>query len=395
MRTKTRWFLCTLTFVFVTVLTGSAAFAQDDAEEDKQPKHFYIEIDSWIAQPVGTEYEPATRLNPINPLDSEIIRFQQGTDSSGYYRLGYDIGNDVGEFLFTWYAQEQEQFKQEFTPGTFNFGEILTHPLLAGYENDGRSDGFESNIATDMSDFRFDFARAAFRSDRLSARWFVGYRRVKFNRSIDAAYFALSPVQAPLIPPATEPRPDLDPLPDQAQLSSSYKGRGLEAGFDVKMPLVKNGRLTFDAGFALAAMRGKMNSDYRAVNYAYIFRDPVTDEESVFPPPYNFGDTILVDGQPMVIANFVSQQFFAVGLESESRSTTSSVIDVYAGFRGRIWSELEWLAGFRNTYYGDVAVELRPKVVSMSDGGVNLQDVTEVDRFAEYEGFYFGLAYRF
>jgi hypothetical protein len=42
-----------------------------------------------------------------------------------------------------------------------------------------------------------------------------------------------------------------------------------------------------------------------------------------------------------------------------------------------------------------VAVELRPKVTSTSDGGVNLQDVTEVDRPVGYEGFYFGLAYRF
>jgi hypothetical protein len=384
-----------LTFVLVTVLTGGALFAQDDAEEDERQKKFYVEFDGWIAQPVGAEYEPATRLNPINPFASEIIRFQQGTETAGYVRGGYDVGNDVGEFLFTWYSQDQDQFKQEFTPGTFNFGEILTHPLFAGYENDGRSDGFESNIATSMSDFRFDFAREAFRSDRLSAKWFVGYRRVKFKRSIDAAYFALSPVQAPLIPPASEPRPDLDPLPDQAQVSSKYSGRGLEAGFDVKMPLVKNGRLTFDAGFAIAALRGKIDSDYSAVNYVYTFTDPVSGEESIFPPPYNFGDTILVGGEPVAIATFVRQEFFVVGLESESRSTTSSVIDLYAGFRGRIWSELEWLAGFRSASYGDVAVELRPKVTSTSDGGVNLQDVTEVDRPVGYEGFYFGLAYRF
>ena len=51
-----------------------------------------------------------------------------------------------------------------------------------------------------------------------------------------------------------------------------------------------------------------------------------------------------------------------------------------------------------------MAVDLRPKVttsplgVTTDEGtltGVNLQDVTEVDRSAVYEGFYFGLGFAF
>ena len=53
------------------------------------------------------------------------------------------------------------------------------------------------------------------------------------------------------------------------------------------------------------------------------------------------------------------------------------------------------MLGYRSTYYGNVGVDLRPKVVATTDAGQNLVDATETERSAEYDGFYFGAAYTF
>ena len=79
---------------------------------------------------------------------------------------------------------------------------------------------------------------------------------------------------------------------------------------------------------------------------------------------------------------------------SDALSTTSLILETYLGVRWQVWSELELIGGFRNTRYTDVGVDLRPVVTSLS-GGVNLQDVREVDRSVTYEGFYGAVAYRF
>jgi hypothetical protein len=70
-------------------------------------------------------------------------------------------------------------------------------------------------------------------------------------------------------------------------------------------------------------------------------------------------------------------------------------MDLYLGLRGRLWKGLELVLGFRSVYYGNVGVDLRPKVGAISAAGVNVVDVTETDRSAEYQGFYLGAAYTF
>ena len=79
------------------------------------------------------------------------------------------------------------------------------------------------------------------------------------------------------------------------------------------------------------------------------------------------------------------------------------------------WKALRWLdvfLGFRQSRYSDVGMDLRPKattaspsavtvtidddIISVSPGGqaINLQDLTEIDRSVEYEGFYGGVEFR-
>jgi hypothetical protein len=68
------------------------------------------------------------------------------------------------------------------------------------------------------------------------------------------------------------------------------------------------------------------------------------------------------------------------------------------GFRYKILRWLEVVAGFRNTHYIDVGVDIRPKVTTPQPGetGAFLTtiDVETEDRSVTYEGFYGGLRIR-
>ena len=62
----------------------------------------------------------------------------------------------------------------------------------------------------------------------------------------------------------------------------------------------------------------------------------------------------------------------------------SDLIEAYLEFRCRAWKGLEVFAGFRNAHYDNVG----------RDVGLTL-DSPSVERGAEFEGYYAGLAYRF
>jgi hypothetical protein len=356
---------------------SSPLLGQDDEQTERDGVGIFLEVNAWQAEPGGLEYEPATRDNG-DVFGPEIVKFDQETKTEGYYRAGWDLGDEIGRFQASWYGQSQENELQELQAGSFVYGQTLSHPLLAGFENNGLADGFESAATTKLTDLRFNFGRTAFRSDHLVGRWFVGVRRVTHDRDLSATYFALSPV----LPPLTPPRPDLDPIPDQARVSSSYVGRGMEGGMEFDVPLGGE-RFRFQAGFAMGVLAGKTDADYYSSNSFYV--QTVDDETTVFAPPYDFETA----------SDSVTQETDSILLQSISRSTTSPVLDLHLSLRARVWQGLEVLAGYRTTYYGNVGVDLRPKVASVTEGGTNLQDVTEVDRSADYSGFLFGVAYTF
>jgi hypothetical protein len=139
-------------------------------------------------------------------------------------------------------------------------------------------------------------------------------------------------------------------------------------------------------------LSGKLDSTYSSTNWVYLYTpDPMQPEQVFLLGPLDY-DAIL--GDPVEAAK-VQQVASVLRLQSQSRATVNPVMDLFVGLRGRVWKDLELLLGFRNAYYGDVGVDLRPKNVTATSAGMNYQDVTEVDRSAGYDGGYFCVAYTF
>ena len=358
--------------------------AQDDQEAEERALQVYVEFGTWGAEPLGLEYEPATR-DTGTVAGFEVVTMDHEPQYEGYYEAGLVLGRDFGRLRASWYAQTDNSDITESNPGSFRFGEILSNPWLAGFGNDGLADGFTASATTRYSEFRLDLMRPAFRSASILGTWFVGVRRITHDRDLAATYFALSPALPPILPPI----PALLPNADQARMTSSYTGRGIEVGMEFRMPIVTD-RFDFETGFAVAALRGKIDATYESTNWAYVFNDDgdVSTPGIVLTPPYaELGDP--------GTAAATAQAATTMRLEANGRSTVSPAVDMFVGVRARVWRDLELTLGFRDAYYGDVGVDLRPKVVTSAPGGLNVQDVTEVDRSAQYEGGYFTVAFTF
>ena len=358
--------------------------AQDDEEPAEKPVSIYVELGTWGAEPLGLEYEPATR-NTGGVAGTEILTMDHEPNYEIYYEAGLVLGSDFGMLRGSWYAQTDQSSLAAEQPGSFPYGQILSHPLGAGFANDGLADGFASEATTRFSEFRLDLVRPAFRSEAILGTWFFGVRRITHERDLSAVYNALSPTLPPLTPA------EFNPLSETARITSSYQGRGIEVGMEFNMPIATD-RLHFETGFAVAALRGKIDSTYDSTNWVYLLdtdaNDP-TNSPIVLAPPYDeLAPDALPDGQS------ISQGAVTTRLTASGRSTVSPAIDMFVGVRARVWRQLELLLGFRDSYYGDVGVDLRPENVTLG-AGLNVQDVTEVDRSVQYEGGYFSVAFTF
>ncbi len=379
-----------------TLATALAAcpsvMAQGDADEasvseEEEAGGLWMEAALWVAQPTGLDYTPATRINPLDPFDTQQQVITHGTSNRGRFRLGYEISRAVGEFVFTYYSHEDTEGLSGDRPGEFIFGETMAYPFHAGVFDDGLADHFDADTVTRVRDLRIDYYRHAFESERVAAKWFVGWRRVFHSRELTVSYFGLAPNLPPLLPPVTgTPRPLLVPEPDRAFQKSQYEGRGPEAGLDLLVDLWKN-RIHLETGFAMAVLRGNFETDYTSTTHLYLLDQ--AGAVTVLAPPYDeFNDPLLVPS--------IQQASFSVGLKSGPVSADSALLEAYLGVRWRAWRTLEVFAGFRATRYDDVALELRPKQSTISlNGVVNLEDATRSVQSLGYEGFYGGLAYRF
>jgi hypothetical protein len=349
----------------------------------------YAEYGTWVAQPVGLEYTPATRINPSDPVDVKLLQIAHGTDRRERVRAGYEFHNRVGEFMLTYFSHEDEEALGDSTPGVFQFGELWVHPFSAGFAEDGRADAFRATAATKMRDLRLDYYRPAFSNDRVRAKWFVGFRRFFHRRDQAATYFAVLTDLPVLLPPIVpEPRPDLEPLPDVAQLQSKYEGRGVEAGMEFIVPLWKD-RLLFEAGFALGVLRGKFSTRYSSFTHLYLQLNENGEIVDTLAPPYS--ESFLASDVDLV------QQFtFPAALNADGLSQSGQVLDASLGFRWKAWRGLDLLGGFRDTRYENVALELRPGAANLSASAVfNLEDASRIERSVAYEGFYLGVAYTY
>ncbi|HKQ61345.1 MAG TPA: hypothetical protein VJS92_08625 [Candidatus Polarisedimenticolaceae bacterium] len=358
--------------------------------------NFLIEAGSWVAQTVGIDYLPATRHDPSNPLATDVIDLTPGTTSSELrYRIAIGLPESIGTVSFVKYSHDEQQEVLQLTPGQFVWGELLAFPELAGVNNDGLADGYGALTDTRLRDYSIRYSRAAFSGPHVRADWFAGIRRVHHERSLFAAYFALAPGLPALLPPLG-PRPDLDPLPDVALSESQYDGRGLEGGLELVFPVFHD-RIQVEGGFAVGVLRGKLDAQYQSLNAAYL----LTDDEgtTILSPPYDeFTESMPnpsnPNGPPLFTVDSITQIFVINGLSTRNLSTTSAVIDVHVGVRGRIWRQLEAFVGFRNTQYEDVGVDVRPQLI-VTDFGTVREGSEETFRSAGYEGIYWGLAYQF
>jgi hypothetical protein len=385
------------------------ASAQEEAPAETETSrlgHFWVDLETWVAQPTGLQYVPATELDLDNPLDTRTIELDHSTNSEARYQFEWEMPSEWGRLRGTIYKHTDNEDLQRLDPANFTFGETLTHSLFAGVNNDGAADGFSSASTTRTRDTRIDFARRAFSSPRVSADWFIGWRRVEHSRSLAAEYYALVPGFPPLLPPAgfCNPVPfcPLDPIPDTASMTSDHESRGATAGIEIDFPVWRN-QVLLEGDLSIAVMRGSTTTTYTAQNAYYLL-----DEEAaqlgtgsvILGPPYDeFDDIILVQNAPVPLLNYISQESFPIGLQSDL-STDTQVLDAALGFRWR--TPLKWLevvGGMRQTYYQNVGADVRPKIstVTTTEDGIpvyNIEDVDQVERSATYEGFYGGVRVR-
>ena len=102
-------------------------------------------------------------------------------------------------------------------------------------------------------------------------------------------------------------------------------------------------------------------------------------------PPYDeFNESFPAGGETKYVSDSITQETFGIGVQSNSISARNDVIDAYIGLRWRAIKRLEVIAGFRQTSYGNVGVDLRPDVTG--------QTLEQVARSVTYEGFYGGVS---
>jgi len=385
--------LVLVAILLAALAVGSPLLAQEEAEapdETETPGGLFFEIEAWVPQPTGTEYFAATRHNPTNFSDNELMVVKHGTELSNRLKAGYVLpggwGTVSGVYFTTWTWSELE----ESLPGQYIYGEIVVHPLYAGFNNDGLSDSFTATTRTSTRDWHIDFSRTAFRTPKFVGEWSIGWRRVSHIRDMKVAYRALLPDLPPLIPPAVEcdPNqgcPDVTPRPDQAQVSSTFEGRGLSAGIDLDYYVWRD-KVLVEGGLNFTLLRGNITSTYTSQTHAYFIG------ENLVNPPY---DDFASGGN----AANVSERTLFAGLHGPSTSASSDVMDFYTGVRWVVFPWFEVFGGFRQTRYTDAGVDLRPKVstLTVDDFGtavLGIEDVTQVDRSVTYEGFYGGLTFR-
>lgn len=363
--------------MLLACLLAPAAFAQDTDDSETEAAaaelgwgDLFAEVQLWVAIPTGLQYRPATFFKPDNPLNTELLEIPSRTETSGRYRVGYELNGNGGSFYLTWFSQFYEAGLSEFAPGEFVYGALAVSPDFAGFNDDGLADAFISNTATKMRDMTISYHREVLEHRRVKASWYVQARKVAHERNLWALYFALVPQLPPNFGVA------LQPNPDQAWIHSQYDGRGVGGGFDVQIPITRR-KLMIEAGIGMAVLRGKLTSRYQSQTWAYV--DSQTGLLRF--PPFTSGDV-----------GSVTQVVNPVGIRTSNDGQSGQVLESYLGLRWKAWKGMELGAGFRNHRYDDVGADLTRRG---SGFPANTEVLQETPRSANYEGLYLTLAYRY
>jgi hypothetical protein len=390
MKTNLRLILTLTVLVFLTVGVTTVSAQESDSyeEEDGRFVRIFFEGEVWIPQATGNEWNPTYEFNSLTGFRT-VLNPGNGTQQEFRSRLGLKLAKNLGSLIFTHYTNNDDVAMSKTSPGNFIFGEILAPSLFAGYANDGLADAFEMTGSTRMSDVRFDFYRTAFENKRVSADWFVGVRRTKHAKEMNVAYYGLLPDFTQIIPSS------LDPRVDYVATSSSYEGRGLEAGMDFHIPMINN-RFNIDTGFAIGSLRGDVHSQYSSMTHFY-YQDGVEGEgEGILVFPYDevFEGTYTDPNGEQPLIGLVSQRDSLFAMENGGQSRNSQFLETYLRLRYRIYKTIHAFIGFRSVRYDDVYQELRP-VSATTFAGVNVEGMIQVNQSAHYEGYFAGLNYTF
>ena len=369
----TRLALIALTLSMLAV----PVWAQEEeaVEEDTGFGTWIAELGFWIAQPSGLNDYVTAVSDPTDPFNTRLLSPSHGTNEEDYAKVGIDLARNKGRILITWYGHREESEFSARRPGDFIFSTLLVDPTYAGFSLDGRADAVDAFTQTRMRDGRLEYSRVAFTGARVEGRWFAAYRRVDFFHRTDATYSALAPNLPPFFPGA----PLLAPLADSGETRSKFRGRGLELGMEFRAPLFQD-KVALEASASMTALRGKADTTFRSFTSFY------TDSTGqLLLPPYSE----LAD--PMIAAG-ARQEVFETGLRSESLSQSGSVIDTSIAIRWNINKRMNAVVGFRNAYFQNVGIDLRPAGATING---SLANVRQVERSANYEGFFGGLRFLF
>jgi hypothetical protein len=351
---------------------GPAPTPAPPPPEEPKDTRFFFQAEIWGAQPIGLQYQPVLILDANGEFQRPDVTME--ANARGRYRIGYRFARNAGEFIGTYWSQQDFANLTDVDPTNFIFGESQVTSFGAGVLDDGFADGVIADTRTKTREFRLDFYRDAFETSRVRGRWFVGLRRLDHQRLMEVEYTAIG-ANLPIVidPSSDDVRTDLFPVSDTAAVSSSWSGRGIEAGIDVTLAIHR--RFWMEAGLALAAMRGRAVSRHSSTTWVFI-ENTVNGPVVLQAPFVEFEDPTKIP--------FLQQVAVPLAMNESSTVLSSDMIEAYLEFRCRAWKGLEAFAGFRNQHYENVGRDL----------GLTLSSPS-VERGVGFEGYYAGLAYRF
>ena len=382
-----------LVLLLASLLVPLPVSAQEDesGEDDAGWGQLIAEYGTWVSEAGGLGDNVASIIDPINPFNTVVAGFPKGTSSEDYSRIGAELTGNRGRLMLTWYAHDDQNRFSGRDPGNFIYGQLLAFPSFAGLSNDGLADAFDAQRTTALRDLKIEYSRVAFSNSRVQGRWSIGFRKVKHRTRTDATYFALVPDFPAFVPPLVNALPDLTPLPETAEVFSSYEGTGLTGGMEFEAPIWRD-KFSLEGSVGLSVLLGTSDTTYNATNHYYSLLGVVLD------PPYTeLGDYMLDSTGTFLIGTAVSveQETLEVGLRSESLSRGAQVYEVSMGGRVRPLKYMDVFFGYRVHHYGGVGVELRPRNAVVSGNTINTTDASEVERSATYRGFYGGVGFHF
>jgi len=350
-----------------------------------------IAVDVW--GPELSNHDDAVAIfNDPALVSTRVIEMPADAKTREHWKAWYHLPKDMGSIRIEYDSMRHEGVAEVLDPGNFAYGELLAFPLFAGLQDDGLADGFAAESLVKTREFRIEYERVAIDTPKVRGSFHFGYRTMDNARSREATYYALLPAFPPFLPPIFDetfnPTP-LFPIPDHTQMTSDFTGSGLGGGFDIEYKLFP--RVSLKGSLSAGVLRGHIDTRYQASTTTYFFNDP---DQGIFNLTFDDVLFLLSFGQDAAEAIFQDGGTITAGLRNRSRLAYE--LDVSMAVEFKIWRSLNASAGLRELAYIDVASDVTPGTpVIQPNGNINFQTVNEVDKSVGYEGFFFGLSYRF